>query len=80
MKLLVLTQDNCRYCDMVKNYLVSKNVIFDVINLSTHPEYQDKYDVMGTPTILLMDGEEVVAKTYGFFNPETLDTFIDQLN
>lgn len=78
MKILVLTQDNCRYCGMVKQFLDNEDVEYDTINMSDQPEYKDKYDVMGAPTVLLLDGEEVIVKTTGF-NADDLETMIDQL-
>lgn len=78
LNLLVLTQNNCRYCETVKNFLNTEEVEYDVVNMSDQPEYQEKYDVMGAPTILLMDEDEVVLKTTGF-NPEVLNAMIEQL-
>lgn len=78
MKLLVLTQNNCRYCGSVKGYLDSEQVEYETINMSDHPEYLEKYDVMGAPTILLLDDEEVIAKVTGF-NLEALNTLIEQI-
>lgn len=78
MRLLVLTQNNCRYCETLKSFLKSEDVEFDTVNMSEHPEYQEKYDVMGAPTTLLLDDEEVVAKLTGF-DPEALETLIEQL-
>lgn len=78
MNILVLTQNNCRYCGMVKQYLDDNEVEYDTVNMSDETEYQTKYDVMGAPTIVLLDDEEVIAKSTGF-DPDTLDTFIGQL-
>jgi thioredoxin 1 len=78
MNLLVLTQNNCRYCGMVKQYLDDNQVEYETVNMSEQPEYQEKYDVMGAPTILLLDEDDVISKTTGF-NPSVLETFIDQL-
>jgi thioredoxin 1 len=78
MKILVLTQNNCRYCGMVKEYLNNNDVEYETVNMSEQPEYQTKYDVMGAPTVLLLDEDEVITKTTGF-NPEILDTLIEQL-
>lgn len=78
MRLLVLTQNNCRYCEEVKSFLTDQEIEFETINMSVQPEYQEKYDVMGAPTILLLDDEEVITKTTGF-NPEILNTLIEQL-
>lgn len=78
MKLLVLTQNNCRYCGLAKQYLDGQGVEYDTVNMSEQPDYQEKYDVMGAPTILLLEDDEVIAKTTGF-NPGDLDTLIEQL-
>lgn len=78
MNLLVLTQNNCRYCEQVKEFLKDQEVEFDTFNMSDQPEYQEKYDVMGAPTILLLDDDEVITKTTGF-NPAVLETLIEQL-
>jgi glutaredoxin len=78
MKLLVLTQNNCRYCEQVKLFLNDEQVEYETINMSEHPEYLEKYDVMGAPTILLLDEDEVIAKTTGF-NPGDLEVMIEQL-
>lgn len=78
MRLLVLTQNNCKYCETMKSFLNDQGVVYDIVNMSEQPEYQEKYDVMGAPTVLLLDEEEVIAKTTGF-DPSTLETLIDQL-
>jgi thioredoxin 1 len=78
MNLLVLTQNNCRYCEQVKQFLNNQDVEYETINMSDHPEYQEKYDVMGAPTILLLDDGVVITKTTGF-NPAVLETLIEQL-
>jgi thioredoxin 1 len=64
---------------MVKQYLDGAEVEYETVNMSEQPEYQEKYDVMGAPTILLLDDEEVIAKATGF-DPATLDTLIEQLD
>lgn len=78
MKILVLTQNSCRYCGMVKEFLDNEQVEYETISMSEQPEYQEKYDVMGAPTILLLDEEEVITKSTGF-NPQDLEVMIEQL-
>jgi glutaredoxin len=78
MKILVLTQNNCRYCEQVKLFLNNEQVEYETINMSDHPEYLEKYDVMGAPTVLLLDEDEVITKTTGF-NTDILETMIEQL-
>lgn len=78
MELLVLTKNDCRFCGMVKNFLDEEEVEYKTVNMSDEPDYQEKYDVMGAPTILLLDDEEVIAKSSGF-QPGDLSTMIEQL-
>jgi glutaredoxin len=78
MNLIVFTQDQCRYCHSVTNFLEGNDVPFEQINLSELPIFGEKFDVMGTPTVILMDGEEEIARTSGFSIPE-LETLIDNL-
>jgi thioredoxin 1 len=59
---------------MVKQYLDDNQVEYETVNMSEQPEYQEKYDVMGAPTILLLDEDDVISKTTGF-NPSVLETF-----
>lgn len=78
MELIVFTQDQCRYCHSVTNFLKDNEVPFNEINLTELPIFREKFDVMGTPTAILMDGEEEVARTSGFNIPE-LETLVDNL-
>lgn len=63
---------------MVKQYLDDREVEYETINMSEQPEYQEKYDVMGAPTVVLLDDDEMVTKVTGF-DPETLEVLISQL-
>lgn len=78
MEILVLTQNNCRYCGMVKQFLDNEGAEYQTVNMSEQPEYQDKYDVMGAPTVLLLEDEEVILKSTGY-DLEILNTIIEQL-
>jgi thioredoxin 1 len=78
LKLLVLTQNNCPNCEKLKSHLHNQEVEFETINISRQPEYIEKYDLMGAPTTLLLDEDEVVAKLTGF-DREGIDTLIEQL-
>lgn len=78
MEILVLTQDNCRYCKLTEQYLDREEVNYDEVNVSEHPEYVGKYNLMGAPTVLLLDGDEEVSRSTGF-NSNDLDVMIEQL-
>jgi len=80
MKLTVFTQNDCRFCGMTKGFLDDREVKYETINISDEPEYINKYDLMGAPTVVLFDEEnEEVARTTGF-NPEELGVLIDNLD
>lgn len=78
MELVVLTQDQCRYCHSVTAFLDDQEVTYKEINVTHNPEAIEEYDIMSTPTILLMDGDEEVTRTTGF-SPSELETLIDNL-
>jgi glutaredoxin 3 len=39
-KVTIFTTNTCAYCQMVKKYLTSKSVEYEVVNLDEHPERQ----------------------------------------
>lgn len=78
MKLKVFTQTNCRYCPQVVNYLKDKGVEFEKINLTINPE-ENKYDLMSTPAIVLLDENDDVIVTYAGTNLNEIDIIISQL-
>lgn len=39
-KITIFTTSRCAYCPMVKNFLASKGLTFDEVNLEEHPERQ----------------------------------------
>lgn len=41
-KITVYTNSDCRYCDVVKNYLTSKQLEYDVVNLDDNPNVRQQ--------------------------------------
>lgn len=78
MELLVLTQNNCRYCKLAKQFLDSEEVDYKEVNVSNNPEYVETYNLMSAPTILLLDDGEEIVRSTGFDQGE-LQELIDQL-
>jgi thioredoxin-related protein len=87
MELVVVSQNGCNPCNMVKNFLTNeKEVDFKVFNLTTDEFVEvdgikftaDELGVMGTPVTILFDGDEEVARVVGF-NPPELEVLVDQL-
>ncbi len=63
----VFTTSTCAYCPMVKRYLDSKGLSYNVVNLEEHPHMQDEvYKKSGSLTVPITiitkmdDSEEVV--------------------
>jgi len=62
-KLVVYTTNTCAYCAMVKKFLDSKKVEYEVVNLNDNPERQkEAYDISGALTVpITTDGKSVVV-------------------
>lgn len=80
MKLIKFEQPNCNPCALVSNYLDSKSVTYERINVVDDPEKASSFGIMGVPvTILLDDNGNEVRRVIGF-KPAELDELINQLN
>ena len=48
----VFTTNTCAYCPMIKRYLDSKGLSYDVVNLEEHPQRQEEvYKMSGSMTV-----------------------------
>jgi glutaredoxin 3 len=58
-KIIVFSTPTCPYCVMVKNYLKSKNIDFEAIDLTLQPEWIDKMQAksgqLGVPQVWIDD-------------------------
>jgi thioredoxin 1 len=80
MKLIKFEQPNCNPCMLVSNYLDSKSVPYERINVADAPEKASDFGIMGVPvTILLDDNGNEVKRVVGF-KPAELDELTKQLN
>lgn len=77
MKLVLISQNNCTPCQMVKNYLDNEDAEYTEINVSENPNAIQEYSVMSSPTTILFDGDDEVARVSGF-SPSDLDVLISQ--
>lgn len=78
MKLVVFTQNGCRPCAMVKNFLQGNDVEFETVNVSENPEAIEEHGIMSTPVTILFDEDEEIGRVVGF-NPEDLEVLAEQL-
>lgn len=78
-KLIKFEQNLCAPCQMVSQFLDSKNVDYDVINVENNPDIAGEYGIMSVPvTILLDDNGNEVRRSQGF-KPNELEELISQL-
>ena len=86
MKLVVVSQNGCNPCIMVKNYLDDADVEYKIFNLSDEEFVEvegenltsDDLAIMATPITILFDGADEVSRVRGF-DPEQLEVLISQL-
>lgn len=77
-KIIKFEKDDCNPCVQVSNYLISKNIEFEVINPFDSPEIAVKYRIRSVPTTLLIDSEKELARVIGY-QPSELDVMIEAL-
>lgn len=82
-RLLKFSQPSCTPCKILSNYLESKNVKYEEINVFEDVEFAAKYGITGgLPVMILLDDEEVIARTTGFNpgNTSEVDELLSQIN
>lgn len=78
MEIIVLSQNGCVPCSMVKKYLANEGVDFREINISEAPSAVEEFGIMSTPVTILMDEGEEVVRVKGFA-PDDLEALAEQL-
>lgn len=78
-RLLKLEKTHCTPCLRVQNYLDSKGVEVEKVDVFESPEVAGKYDISSVPvTILLDSNNEEIERVNGYDEPG-LDKLISQL-
>lgn len=73
MELIVLSQDNCAPCKVLKKFLDRESIKYTEVNLSNLPHLAEHYRVMSTPvTVLEEDGDEV-SRVHGFIPEDIME-------
>lgn len=86
MKLVVVSQNGCMPCNMVKNFLKGNEVEFtefnihvqDFVEVEGEKLTREDLQVMSTPVTILFDGDEEIARVAGK-DLGDLETLIEQL-
>ncbi len=53
MKVQILTTPDCSNCSVVERMLDEMKVSYEVIDVTTHPEYLQKYPIFTAPGIVI---------------------------
>jgi len=73
MKLLKFISASCAKCDVVSQFLMSKNVSFDVIDVQQNQACAGRYGIHSVPTtILLTENDVELARSVGVNPPELI--------
>lgn len=80
MKLIKLYSDSCGPCKVLKNNLKQANIEHESVNITSDKgeELADKYNVRNIPTLLLLDGDNLVKKFTGILTPDKLKEFYEE--
>lgn len=78
-KLIKFEKENCKPCEMVSEYLNSKNVEFEAINAYNDPMRASKMKVRSVPTLMLLDSEGNEIRRIVGYNPQEIDQIIEEL-
>lgn len=79
MRILKLEKTGCNPCEMVQNFLDSKNVKVERVNVFDEPEVAARFEIASVPTIILLDNKgEEVQRSIGF-KPNELKKMISKL-
>ena len=80
-KIIEISGDSCASCHAMARqaYEVAKNLgmDFERIDIETSPEAVQKYDVARIPTVVICDGDEVIAKCSGYQPEEILSLWAE---
>lgn len=69
MKIMKFYGNTCMQCNMLDDFMKQEGLVADeLISTDDTPEKAFEYDIMGQPTLLVMDGDTEVARMVGY-NP-----------
>ena len=81
IKLIEISGDSCASCHALLpglNAVANENgIALERIDIETSPEAIEKYGVERIPTIVLADGEKIIAKCSGFQPEEILSLWVE---
>lgn len=78
-KLIKFEQENCRPCAMLDNYLKHELEIEPHATKHVDEIYEYGLNVQGAPILLLLDEDDSVIDYTVGFNPDKVDSLVEQL-
>ncbi len=80
MRALVFVSKNCPYCrhfeKVVRKLEEEFEIDFERVDVDLNPELSEKYGIMILPTLVLVNGDEVIGGFMGFADYKTAYTTI----
>ncbi len=73
-KLLLFTTTTCPKCVMAKKFLADAGLEYETVVVNDTPDIARKYGIKQAPTLLVIDGEEVVSRIE---NPSNIRAFAE---
>ncbi len=73
-KLLLFTTTTCPKCVMAKKFLADAGLEYETVVVNDTPDIARKYGIKQAPTLLVLDGEEVVSRIE---NPSNIRAFAE---
>ena len=80
MRLIKLYSNSCGPCKVLENNLKQANIEHESVNITSDKgeELADEYNVRNIPTLLLLDGDNLVKKFTGILTPDKLKEFCEE--
>ena len=73
-KLILFTTATCPKCVMAKKFLADANLEYETVVVNDNPDMARKYGIKQAPTLLVMDGDEVISRIE---NPSNIRAFTE---
>lgn len=82
IRVIAISGDSCANCYSVSKQIMSfkdtyKDVEFSSLEASENPAFISKYKVEYVPTILILKGEEEIARARGYQPEEILEIWLE---
>lgn len=80
MRIIKLEKEGCTPCQFVSNYLDSKGIEYERIDVFVRPEVAMRFEAMGVPVTILLDENDNEVKRVVGYKPAELEQLINMLN